>query len=223
MKKILLLMTFVFGVSYSAWASACVSGDTLTDYLGLPSTGCTVGDLTFSDFKYISSAGGGATVVQPSDITVDTVTSGFGSDIGLEFNAGWVAGSGETKDSDISYTVSTTNPGGITDLNLQIVGGANGNGIASAAETSTSPSESLLTQFETGDNVAVATATFGPQTTLNLSKDIDVTGGVLGAAHISLVYNLFSEGTSTVPEPSLLLLSVGLLGFVPFARRKFVR
>ena len=40
------------------------------------------------------------------------------------------------------------------------------------------------------------------------------------STQVSSVTNLFS--TIATPEPSLLILCTGLLGLVPFARRKFV-
>jgi len=224
MKITLLLISISFGLSLAAFADPCDT-DTLTDYVADGS--CTIGDLTFSGFSLLSSQGlGGGLAPQSDDITVSPFSSG--GETGLIFTSLWLAGTGQLVDSSITYTVATSNPGGITDADLRIVGGAAGNGVASAAETSFAPPLSLFTEFGPGPGgtetvIPEDSTTFAPVGSLTLTKDIGVSGGtVAGGAHISDVYNLFSE-TSTVPEPSLLILCTGLLGLVPVARRKFVR
>jgi hypothetical protein len=225
MKKTLLLVTFVFGGSYSAWATSCVSG-TLASY-EVANFSCSVGTLTYSDFSYLSAADGGALVPSTDGITVTPVTAGFGSDTGLVFTAIWAVGTNQAEDSSITYSVETSNPGGITDEKLVTVGGAAGQGIATVAETSATGPISLFTEFGPGTDIPSDTATvFVPaDTELTVTKDIGVSGGtVAGGAHLSDVYNLFSQGTtSTVPEPSLLILCTGLLGLLPVLRRKFAR
>ena len=219
MKKTLLLIPLVVGCSYSAFGSACGT-DTLTDYISEGS--CTIGDLTFSGFAYNSSDMGGGLVPSTDGITVSVAS--MGGETGLLFNSLWTAGTGQSVDSTITYDVTTTNPGGITDLDLMIVGGAAGSGVATAAETSFTPPLSLFTEYGPGTVIpSDSTLIIPPVDSLSLQKDIGVTGGsTAGGAHISDVYNLFSEGTSTVPEPSTLLLCAGFLAFIPIARRKFV-
>lgn len=217
MKKTLLLILCTFGLSYSAFAMPCGT-DTLATYMSDGS--CTIGDLTFSDFMYTSSDLGGGLAPTPDGITVSLATMGTG----LDFNSLWVAGTGQLVDSSITFTVTTTNPGGITDLDLIVAGGATGSGVASATESSTSPVLSLAAGFGTGSDVPEdSTTIFPPVDSITLTKDIGVSGGsTSGFAHLSDVYNLFSEGTSTVPEPSSLFLCAGVLAFIPIARRKFL-
>jgi hypothetical protein len=217
MKKTLLLILSTFGLSYSAFASPCDT-DTLADYMTDGS--CTIGDLTFSDFMYTSSDLGGGLAPTPDGITVSSATMGTG----LDFNSLWVAGTGQLVDSSITFTVSTTNPGGITDLDLIVAGGANGSGVASATESSTSPVLSLAAGFGPGSTIPEdSTTIFPPVDSITVTKDIGVSGGSTGGfAHLSDVYNLFSEGTSTVPEPSSLFLCAGVLAFIPIARRKLL-
>ena len=225
MKNILLLIPIALSVGSTAWASTCASGAlSIYDVSGFT---CTLGDLTFSNFKYIGASSGGAIDPGAAGITVNPVTSGFGSETGLVFTAAWLASEMQTIDSSISFDVSTTNPGGITDLELNVVGGAAGTGDASVAEVSFAPPVSLFTQFSSGSALPTDSTTFAPSSvfSLNLNKDIGLGGGTTtgSGSHVSDVFNLFSEGTSTMtPEPSLLLLCVGLLGFIPVAR-KFVR
>lgn len=224
MKKILLLIPIALGVGSSAWAGACTSA-TLSVYDATGFT-CTIGDLTFSNFNYndISVTGGALT---PSDmgVNVDPITSGFGTETGLEFMSSWLTGPGQSLDSSISFDVSTSDPLGITDLELFVVGGAGGTGAASVAEGSSSPPVNLSTAFSTSFNDNDDKTTFPPADvfSLSLSKDIAVSGGTTGFGHISEVYNLFSQGKTTMtPEPSLLVLCAGVLGLVPVVRRKLV-
>jgi hypothetical protein len=221
MKQTILLIPLVLGLGVSAWGNACMSASlAVYDASGFS---CTVGDLTFDDFNYVPASSGGAYVPPDSGVTVTPVTSGFGDEIGLLFTAPWLVGSEQSIDSSISFDVSTSDPAGISDLFLYVVGGAAGNGVAGVAEDSPSPSLSLFTEFGPGTSINTDSVAFTPVDSLSLTKDIGLSGGMgAGGAHISDVYNLFSEGTtSTVPEPPLVILCIGLMGFVPFAR-KFV-
>jgi hypothetical protein len=211
MKTTLLLIPLVLGLGSSAWASTCMSG-TLAAYEA-SSFSCSIGDLTFSDFTYTLIASGGAVAPDATGVAVTPITTG---EIGLLFNAAWLANAGQTIDAPISYDVSSPTAD-ITDLTLEMVGTTTLTGSASVAETASN-----------GRNLGVTpaaftqTVTFAPVDSLSLNKDIAVSGGTTGTGHISYVYNLFSE-TSPVPEPSLLILCTGLLGLVLIARRKFVR
>jgi hypothetical protein len=219
MKKTLLMTILVgFGFSYSAWAGACVSGDTLAEYIALGSTGCTIGNLDFSQFSYSPT---GVNTPTAGEVNVDTI---MGTESGLEFDAGWFARSGNEQDSLIKYTV-TCEGCSITDLVLKMGGdfpfGDSSINVAETEDNSLVPSLGVEA-VGGGTTINSASETFGPEGTLNLSKDIHIDGGDDGnSASVSSVTNLFSTTqTSMTPEPSLLLLCSGFLVLVPIAARK---
>jgi hypothetical protein len=223
MKKTLLLLTFVFGMSYSAWAGACTSG-TLATY-DAPGFSCTIDDnITFSGFGYVPS---GSIIIPAADVVVTPEV--IGGEEGFQFNAPWFALPGGFLDSFIDYT-ATCDGCTIDDLKLSMAGaGADPGGIVRVDETYQSISPALsgsLTVGQAGTTTILSdTANFSPVGSLTVSKDILLGGGTSGlGSAVSSVTNLFSTtGQTVIPEPSLLLLSAGLLGLLPFARRKFLR
>jgi hypothetical protein len=223
MKKMLLLtLSISVATAVSASAGTCVS-DPLSIY-DASGFSCTLGTLTFSDFTYAQNGFGGASVPPDSSVDVATVTSGFGSDTGLEFSADWTVTPGELEHPTISFDVSTANPPGLTDMYLQAVGGFAGNGSASVTEDTITPSESLFTAFAAGTDIPNDSVSFPPVGSLSINGEISLVGGSgMAGSNISNVYSLFSEGTAMTPEPSLTLLCLCALGIVPLARRKFVR
>jgi len=210
MKKLFLLIPLVIGMGASAWASSCTS-EALSVY-EVSGFSCTIGDLAFSNFT--SSGVEASTTV--SDVT--------GPESGLNFAVD-LAAVGPTEVASIDYLV-TCDACTLDDWALQTGGaGSLGEGGVSVVEFST---PGLLTQFTQGPaNVTTGTgsATFSPETLLNASTTISLGGGTAGTVTtLGSVTNLFSvSSNSTVPEPSSLILCAGLLGLLPFARRRFAR
>lgn len=219
MKKNVLLILAVALAAPLTWAApvACPDGSTLSTFLAAGYS-CQVGDKIFSNFTYTSSAFGGALAVPAAGITVDTLgPAGSGAslldaNIGLQFNAGWNALAGQTSDSAIGFTVTVVGGAAILeDFGLAQVSGVTPDGSASVAEDGCgpapcTPSQLAVMTFDSGGSNTQRTADtiFTPVGSVEVMKDISVTGGTDGAAHLSLVSDTFSQ----VPEP----LSMGLLG-----------
>lgn len=218
-KKFSLLAVFGLAVAAStAFATpVCPNGSSLSTFLA-SGYSCQIGDKIFSNFTYVSSAFGGALAVPAAGVTVATLGpagSGAGvssADIGLRFNAGWNALAGQTSDSDIGFTVTVL--GGavnIEDFGLAQVSGVTPNGSASVVENGCgpapcTPAELAVMTFDYGgsNTQRVADTMFSPRGSVEVSKDISVTGGTKGAAHLSLVSDTFSQ----IPEP----MTVGFIG-----------
>lgn len=230
MKKIILLSAIIATFSVAGLAapmsSSCSAG-TLTDYMNLGSSGCTVGNLLFTDFAFNMSSTGGAVVPGASGIGVVPITS---PNAGLNFGVVEIVGPGQTADVTIDYIVRSVAGAAITDSALSVDAGASGGGLMSIDETQCLGGPIPCT---TGDTISLHatqtslsdSATFPGTSEIGVSKDIGVTGGPAGGsgqASTSAVIQTYSTGgSSPVPEPaSLTLFGIGLLGLAFFVRRK---
>src|SRR5262249_24437198 len=149
----------------------------------------------------------------PADgITVDVVS---GPDIGLEFQAAWQVGPGQTQDSNISFTVSVIGGGPqlIEDAAVaQIASGGSGTGSVTVTEGGCGPAPctpnawSVFT-FNTTTSVTTQTAAdtlFTPVGSIQVDKDIGLAGGTNGVASLIFVEDTFSQ--TSVPEPASLAI-----------------
>src|ERR1051326_3647234 len=208
-KKILLSVAAGAILQTAAWGAACVTG-TIATYEALGSAGCNIGDKTFSDFTFVSSASGGATAPTAAGVTVTPVT--IGGEIGLQFNALWTAGSNQTADTTIGFDVAVTGGGAflIDDAStVQSSSGFTGTGSASVTEGICGPVPCSPTTSTTTINTAGTTQlsdhiVFSPTGSVHAVKDIGVSGGTAGTASISQVIDTFSQ--TAVPEPASILL-----------------
>jgi hypothetical protein len=217
-KRVLLVIAIVLlllpaGMAYSAQM-------TLADLVALGSTGYQVQDKLFYDFFYSSSGSGGATPIPASGVGVTPIDVPLNP--GWLFQAPWTAGPGQTLDSLIQYSVRVLDDGPpITDISAKMEGfGHASQGIVVVAETG--PVNLILFDSSSGtisyQEAVLTNPTRGP---ITVFKDISVNGND-GLATVSAVWNQFSESETAVPEPAtMLLLGSGMIGMVPFIRRKF--
>ncbi len=222
MKRALVLLLLMLAMSAAAHAGPCLNG-ALNAY-DTPGFSCDIGALTFSNFGIISIVSGGASLVTDSSVSV-TPCSGCTTpdEFGFQFMAGWLANSGQTQQTLISFAVSCACD--LVDAESFISGfGFTGSGSASVTET-LSNGTVLSVNFSSGGVKPFDSATFTGVTTINVVEDIKLDGsgafGGSGSADISNVFNTFSTGAT--PEPSsLLLLGSGILALGGFLRRRSV-
>jgi hypothetical protein len=221
------LLNCASNVSYGYYQSHYGNGTTV----GTDGDGCIIGDKIFNDFTYTTS---GTNPVLKADVKVQTLGPlGSGAldlspDIGLQFNASWTANSGQSSDSGIGFVVSVIGGGPqmIKDIGLVQVSTVIPDGTASVGEKGCGPAPctvgplSVIT-FDGGSSDPKTKTNnnfiFTPIGSIQVLKDINVTGGTSGFASISIVQDTFSQ----IPEPRALslLLSLGLIGLALWKKR----
>jgi hypothetical protein len=181
---------------------------------------CDIGSLQFSNFTYSSA------VLDPTNVNVVPITTpGFE---GLAFNGVYGVGkNGQPANEDVfvSFTV-TALQGQLTDIHIDLSNvNATGTGLVDYTEQFCNLSGTCqLEVFKPGTSLStsidlVNTALGGPQTTLNITKDVALSAGSNGTASMSGFDNYYSH---SVPEPRTvsLLLCGGFLGIVAFMKRR---
>ena len=177
---------------------------------------CDIGNLEFSNFEYSA-----APAFPPSSVNAVPETT-VGNE-GLKFTGGFSG----NEDINISFTVTALS-GVIDDIGIDILGAAtSGTGDIFYLEqfctvTTLNPVCSIFTDTPSGplstDIQLSQTSLGGPVHSLNITKDVTLSTGANGTAHISSFDNHYSN----VPEPRAVsvLLSLGLFAGVLFFRKR---
>jgi hypothetical protein len=206
-------------LSVAALGAPC-STATFDTYLG-STFSCTIDDLLFSDFSFSSLNGGGAGPIAAADVLVTPVTGGF------TFQGAFDAGPNQHRDILLGFVVSSLNIISGSTLAIGPVG-ATGTGNVTVSE-----SQCLNGVFQpnglcsSGDvaglfvyanslgasssNTVVYTSAV---TSVDVLKDIAVSGGTSGVAQFSLLSNTFDNGgggPGLVPEPGGMAMLGSLL------------
>jgi hypothetical protein len=220
-------------VTGRAHAATCATTGT---FASLEAAGsCTIGDKTFSDFSYTPAEIGGATEVPATSFNYATVNN-VSNQWGFDFTFPLAAGSNQTNDIALGYTVAVTS--GAASINSAtdgpITGSITGTGAAAVGETyclgastivgcpggdlgvlgaslPNTPEDSVTAP---GGNCLLGTGCpFFNVSEIALMKDITTSGGTDGTAALSVLINTVDQDTPVpVSEPaSLAILAVGLI------------
>ncbi len=189
------------------------------------------GDKEASEFDLFGFATGGAISPDADSVFIQGGFDDATGDYGLRFNFSWGAISNQTVNTTLSFKVSILpdyDDYYIKDVRLGITGvSANGTGGVHVGETVWDapffdPEGNIIASLscskQDGDSGAylVDYDDFTPLKEIWIqSKDISVTGGTDGAAHLSEFYQFYSQ----IPEPTTLVL-LGTAGVWILTRKK---
>jgi hypothetical protein len=242
MKKLIPILIAVLAmIAVPTKAATCPTGVSLSGggYTNANGTGngfsCTIGNLTFSNFSFTSSAAGSASAMTPAGVTVTPLpNSSFpGVPDGFLFtealSANNTLNTGVTTNSDMTIFYSVTSNGAtLTDLELGFNGSVSGTGITEVTENfclnttagvfGCAYASSGQIQVINPPGIFNTSVTFAPVTMLSVEKDVQLNAGTNGGVSLSSIDNMYSQ---TVPESaSLTLLGLGLLGLALAKRSK---
>jgi len=195
----------------------------------LPDRTLTFGDKKLSEIDVFGFGTGGAIDPNADSVLVqggqDSVTGNYG----LWFQLSWIAFSGQNINATLNFRLSVL-PGYdnyfIKDIEMDITGSsATGTGGVNVGETvwdapfpggNIIASLSCSKQADDGGAYLVDYAEFAPLKEIWIfSKDISITGGTNGSAHLSGLFQFYSQ----IPEPATLVL-LGTAGIWIFTRKK---
>ncbi|MCX5633773.1 MAG: PEP-CTERM sorting domain-containing protein [Phycisphaerae bacterium] len=236
MKKhcsILLLLTVIF-IATAASASSipwipCTNSVSLSSLLD---NSLIFGDKKLSDIDFSGFAINGAITPTADAVFVQGGQNGTTGDYGLRFQFAWIAGPNQYVNTDLKFKISILSDPEydnyfIKDVGMDISGAsATGNGGIVVGETvRDAPFGNIIASLSCskfandGGAFLKDDAEFAPTKEIWIwSKDLSVTGGNIGSAHISEFFQFYSQ--TEVPEPATIgLLTLG--GLTILGRKKY--
>lgn len=231
-KKTLLLLIVISITTFASAKWVPLTGDPVS-ISSLQNGSLIFGDKELSDISLFGIGAGGGAIAPTADSLYiqggqDTTTG----DYGLRFLLSWNAASNQTVNATLSFTVSVLpryDDYFINDVEMYITGSsAVGSGVVNVGETvwgdepfaggNVIASLSCAKYPNDGGAYLIDHAEFAPVKKIWIfSKDISITGGTDGSAHISELFQFYSQ--SQVPEPATIsLLCLG--GLATLTRKK---
>jgi hypothetical protein len=228
----IILSCYLISIMFVAAASAVwvpLTGDPVP-ISSLPDRTLTFGDKMLSEIYVFGSGTGGAIDPNANSVFVQGGQDDVTGNYGLWFLLSWNAFSGQTINATLNFKISIL-PGYdnyfIKDVAMDITGSsATGTGGVNVGETvwdapfpggNIIASLSCSKQYGDGGIYLVDHSDFAvPVREIWIwSKDISITGGTDGSAHLSGLFQFYSQ----IPEPATLVL-LGTAGIWIFTRKK---
>lgn len=230
MKKTLAILFFLVQILAGgpATATPCVS-DTLADYIALGSAGCTIGSLEFTDFGLLTPPAGslpfqsiGVTPISPGPnvFGFEFFLGAFTEEESLDQLIGYHVlgvGSSVVVESTIELMEPSAGQDGfVKSVQNLCLGGTFSSGVIGCSGTA----DSLTVTHDSSVDDPIESLSFAPYAFVDVVTDINVNGGLIGAASLNSEWNLFTVRTvGTVPEPSTLSLLAFALGVLLVKKR----
>jgi hypothetical protein len=213
-KQVSLLALTVLSVARLGVAASCAGG-TLSGYVSLGSSGCTIGENTLSDFKIFASGTAGASEINPGLVTITPLGGNYNPSLSLSVNQTATApsllevfftyeisGPGYVGTSAALSGASETVDGAVTGIENYCEGGAFG---PDGVDGCPGANGALVTAdgFQNSDSDS-----FSKVPSLNVTDDFTIDGGTAGTAS----GGTFTNNFTAVPEPAAAALGgLGML------------